>query len=98
MPAGQYSLDLIAPTYVMLRSQDGTMQQNLYFIQTAVAGKNPASKVVFAPRDGKYYLSEVWSWLGTAQLSSFTPKASDPTKSVPLKPARKDVARPTPSP
>ena len=40
LTAGPYSLDLIAPTYVMLRSQDGKVRQKLYFIQTAVAGKN----------------------------------------------------------
>ena len=94
LPAGQYSLDLIAPTYVMLRSKDGKVAQDLYFLQTAVAGKNPTAKVVFALRDGKYYFSQVWSWMGTAQLSSFNPQPSDQTRDIPLKPAGNVMAKP----
>lgn len=85
LPAGQYTLDLVAPTYVLLRATDGKMQQDLYFMQTAVADKNIVAQVVFALRDGKYYFSEVWSWYGKAQLTSFTPRPSDQTKDVPLK-------------
>ena len=87
LPAGQYTLDRIVPTYVMLRSKDGKVQQDLYFIQTATPVKNPPLKVIFALRDGKYYFAEVWSWYGKAQLSSFTPSASDQAKDVPLKAA-----------
>jgi len=94
LPAGQYSLDLIAPTYVMLRSKDGKVAQDLYFLQTAVAGKDPTSKVIFALRDGKYYFSQVWSWFGKAQLSSFTPQSGDQTKDVPLAPAPQEKAKP----
>ena len=94
LPAGQYSLDVIAPTYVMLRSKDGKVAQDLYFLQTAVPGKNPTSKVVFDLRDGKYYFSQVWSWFGKAQLSSFTPQAGDQTRDIPLKPAEKESAKP----
>ncbi len=47
LPAGQYSLDRIIPTYGMLRSKDGKVQQDLYFIQTAVSRKrNPPLKVI----------------------------------------------------
>jgi len=84
MPAGQYTLDIVAPTHVTIRSKDGKLQQNLYFIQTALPEKNPESKIVFKLRDGKYYFSEVWSWRGRSQLTSFTPKPSDQTKDVPL--------------
>jgi hypothetical protein len=86
LPAGQYSLELIAPTYVMLRSADGKVAQDLYFLQIAVPGNNPTSKVIFAQRDGKYYFSQVWSWLGKSQLSSFNPQTGDQTRDVPLKP------------
>ena len=94
LPAGEYSLDLIAPTYVMLRSKDGKTAQDLYFLQIAVPGKDPASKVVFAQRDGKYYFSQVWSWVGKSQLSSFNPQPGDQTRDVPLKPAGKNTAKP----
>ena len=96
LPAGQYSLDLIAPTYVMLRSQDGKVQQTLYFLQSAVPGKNPPSKVAFAKRDGKYYFAEVWTWRGKAQLTSFSSQPGDVMKDIPLKPIEKDVAKPAP--
>jgi len=86
-PAGQYTLDRIIPTYVMLRSKDGKVQQELYFVQTSVPAKNPPLKAIFALRDGKYYLAEVWSWYGKSRLSSFTPSAGDQTKDVPLKAA-----------
>ena len=86
-PAGQYTLDRIIPTYVMLRSKDGKVQQELYFVQTGVPVKNPPLKVIFALRDGKYYFAEVSSWYGKSRLSSFTPSASDQTKDVPLKAA-----------
>ena len=98
MPAGQYTLDIVAPTYVTIRSKDGTLQQDLYFVQTASPGKNPESKIIFNLRDGKYYFSEVWSWRGKSQLTSFTPKPSDQTKDVPLVSIEKDVANPTRSP
>lgn len=94
MSAGPYTLEIVAPTYVTLRSQDGKQQQQLYFIQTAVPGKDTAAKIIFNLRDGKYYFSQVWSWLGKAQLTSFTPKSTDQTKDVPLNPIEKDVAKP----
>jgi len=94
LPAGQYLLDRVAPTYVLLRSQDGAVQQDLYFLQTAVPSKNPPLKVVFALRGGKYYFSEIWSWYGKAQLSSFTPQNGDQSKEVPLKAVQKGVAKP----
>jgi hypothetical protein len=87
LPAGQYTLDRVAPTYLMLRSKDGKVEQDLYFIQTAASVKNPPLKVIFALRDGKYYFAEVWSWYGKSQLNSFTPSASDQAKDVPLKAA-----------
>ncbi len=94
LPAGEYLLDRVAPTYVLLRSKDGTRQQDLYLLQTAVPTKNPPLKVVFALRDGKYYFSEIWSWYGKSQLSSFTPQSGDQTKDIPLKAVQKDVAKP----
>lgn len=93
-PAGQYLLDRVVPTYVLLRSKDGSAQQDLYLLQTAVPTKNPPLKVVFALRDGKYYLAEIWSWYGKSQLSSFTPQKGDQTKDIPLKAAEKNVAKP----
>ena len=95
LPSGVYTLDVIAPTYVMLRSKDGKVQQDLYFLQSAVAGKNPPSKIVFAVRGGKYYFAEVWSWFGKAQLTSFTSQPGDQTKDVPLKLTEKTVAKPS---
>jgi hypothetical protein len=95
LPAGAYTLDIIAPTYVLLRSNDGKVQQDLYFMQTAVAGKDITSQIVFAVRDGKYYFAEVWSWFGKAQLTSFNSKPGDQKKDVPLKPTEKTVAKPS---
>jgi hypothetical protein len=95
LPAGQYTFDIIAPTYVMLRSQDGKVQQDLYFMQVASPTKNPVAKVVFSLRDGKYYLFEVWGWFGKSQLTSFIPQAGDQSKEIPFKPAEKD-AKPAP--
>ncbi len=94
LPAGQYTLNIIAPTYVLLRSKDGKTQQDLYFLQTAVAEKNNPSKIIFALRDGKYYFAGVWSYLGKAQLTSFSSRPDDQTKDVSLVPAEKTVAKP----
>jgi len=94
MPAGEYTLEVVAPTFVTLRSQDGKQQQSLYFLQIAVPGKKIENKIIFNLRDGKYYFSQVWSWYGKAQLTSFTPKASDQTKDVPLTPVEKTMAKP----
>jgi hypothetical protein len=96
LPAGAYQLDMIAPTYVMLRSSDGKVQQDLYFFQSAVPGAKTQSKVIFAQREGKYYFSQVWGWFGKSQLTSFTPKPSDLLKEVPLTPTEKTVAKPAP--
>jgi hypothetical protein len=87
LPAGQYTLDRIIPTYVMLRSQDGKTQQDLYLLQIAAPVTNPPLKVIFALRDGKYYFAEVWSWYGKSQLTSFRSSAGDQTKDVPLRAA-----------
>jgi hypothetical protein len=89
LPAGQYVLDIIAPTYVLLHSSDGKQRQDLYFMQVASPTKTPPSKIVFASRDGKYYFAEVWGWFGKSQLTSFTPKDGDQKKDVPLKTAEK---------
>ena len=86
-PAGQYTLDRIIPTYVLLRSKDGKVQQELFLIETAAPVKDPPLKIIFALHDGKYYFAEVWSWYGKARLTSFTPSASDQAKDVPLKAA-----------
>jgi hypothetical protein len=94
LPAGQYVLDRVAPTYVLLRSKDGTTQQDLYLLQTAVPSKTTPLKVVFALRDGKYYFSEIWSWYGKSQLSTFTPQSGDQMRDVPLKAVEKTVAKP----
>jgi hypothetical protein len=96
LPAGPYSLDVIAPTYVMLRSPDGKVQQDLYFVQMAPVDKNQPFKVIFALRDGKYYFSGVWSSYGKSQLTSFTPKETDQTKDVPLKQVGKEAVKPAP--
>lgn len=85
-PAGPYSLEIIAPTYVMLRSADGKLQQALYFLQTAAGGKEITPKVRFALREGKHYFSEVWSWYGKSQLTSFPSQAGDQLTDVPLTP------------
>lgn len=94
LPAGPYTLSIIAPTYVLLRSKDGKTLQDLYFLQTAVAGKNPPSKIIFAVRNGKYYFAEIWSYLGKSQLTSFTSQPGDQTKDVPLVTVEKTVAKP----
>ena len=86
LPAGQYTLDRIIPSYVMLR-KDGKVEQDLYFSEIAAPVKNPSLKVMFALRDGRYYFAEVWSWYGKSQLSTFRPSASDQAKYVPLKAA-----------
>ena len=96
LSAGPYTLDLIAPTYVLLRSQDGKTQQDLYFLQSAPPTKNLPWKLLFALRDGKYYFAGVWSVYGKSQLSSFTPQPGDQTKDVPLKPVEKTVVKPSP--
>lgn len=94
LPAGHYKLDVIAPTYVIIRSQDGKVQQDLYFLQSAVPTKSMPIQIVFVTRDNKNYFSEVWSWYGKSQLTSFTGKAGDKTRDVPLKQAEKIVAKP----
>jgi hypothetical protein len=94
MPAGQYTLSIVVPTYATIRSKDGKLQQDLYFFQIATAKKKPESKIIFNLRDGQYYFSQVSTWLGRSQLTSFTPKSSDQTKEIPLIPVEKDVAKP----
>jgi hypothetical protein len=94
LPAGHYTLDLVAPTYVTIRSRDGKIQQDLYVLQAAIAGKNMPTQLVFAVRDGKYYFAEIWSSLGKSQLTSFNEKPDEKTKAVPLTITEKTVAKP----
>ena len=44
LPAGQYSIELISPTYAMLRSQDGKKQEDLVFHANGEPAKNPSRK------------------------------------------------------
>ncbi len=94
LPAGDYNFDLIAPTYVLMRSQDGKVQQDLYFLQQSVANKNTPSEITFAVRDGKCYFAEMSGWFGKTQLTSFTAQSGDTRKTVPLKGVEKIVAKP----
>jgi len=87
LPAGQYTLDRIVATYVLLHSSDGKVSQDLYLLQNAGPAPNTPNQLVFAVRDGKYYFAEVWSWYGKSQLTSFNAQAGDQTKVVPLKAA-----------
>jgi hypothetical protein len=94
LPAGHYTLDLVAPTYVTIRSQDGKVQQDIYLLQSAIATENMPTQIVFAVRDGKYYFAEIWSSLGKSQLTSFNEKPNEKTKAVPLTIVEKTVAKP----
>ncbi len=94
LSAGHYTLDLVAPTYVTIRSQDGKVQQDIYLLQSAIATKNMPTQIVFAVRDGKYYFAEIWSSLGKSQLTSFNEKPDEKTKAVPLTIVEKTVAKP----
>ena len=87
LPAGQYTLDRVVATYVLLHSSDGKVSQDLYLLQNAAPAPNTPNQLVFALRDGKYYFAEVWSWYGKSQLTSFNAQAGDQTKVVPLKAA-----------
>lgn len=84
LPAGQYSIELISPTYAMLRSQDGKKQEDLYFMQIGEPAKNPEPKMVFATRDGRHLLAEVWGWFGGAQYTDFTAQPKDQVQSIPI--------------
>jgi hypothetical protein len=94
LSAGHYTLDLVAPTYVTIRSQDGKVQQDIYLLQSAIATENMPTQIVFAVRDGKYYFAEIWSSLGKSQLTSFNEKPNEKTKAVPLTIVEKTVAKP----
>jgi hypothetical protein len=94
LTSGHYTLDLVAPTYVTIRSQNGKVQQDLYVLQSAIASKNMPTQIVFAVRDGKYYFAEIWSSLGKSQLTSFNEKPNEKTKAVPLTIIEKIVAKP----
>ena len=94
LPAGHYTLEHHCANLRHLRSQDGKVQQDLYFLQSAVASKEHPIQVIFALRDGKYYFAEVWSSFGKSQLTSFSSQPGDQTKDVPLTLTEKTVAKP----
>lgn len=95
LPAGPYTLEIVAPTYVTLRSADGKLQRTLYFVQTGLADKDAQPTMRFAARKGQYYLAEVWSSRGKGQLTSFNPQAGDEIKEVPLNAVSPDRADPS---
>ncbi len=82
MPAGSYEIEMISPSYVMLRSKDGKNQQSIYFMQVGQPTKNAKGKLVFATRAGKHYLAEAWGWFGKSQYTGFTPQPADTMVSV----------------
>ena len=89
LPAGRYSIELVSPSYAMLRSQDGKKELALYFVQVGEPPKEPEMKLVFATRDQKHLLAEAWGWFGKAQYTGFDTKAGDQMQSVLIKPSQK---------
>lgn len=85
MPAGQYEIEAVSPTQGIMRSKDGKLQSTMYFIPQGDGNPIQQAKLVFAVRDGKYILSQVWGWFGKTQFSGFYPQNGDGTKDVPIK-------------
>jgi len=81
-PAGQYTLSVISPSYGQIRSNDGKLQQTMYFMQTGEPDKNP--RALFAARNNKYFFSGVVGWFGKMQYTGFSPHADDQTKEIPI--------------
>jgi hypothetical protein len=81
-PAGQYVLEAVSSPVGTLRSTDGKTVQTLYFAESGEPVKN--AKVVFAVRNGKYFLSEVWAWYGKMKYTGFHPHEGDETKEIPM--------------
>jgi len=84
LPAGQYVLEAVSSSYGTLRSTDGKTEQTLYFVQTGQPEKD--RKVVFAVRNGKYFFSEVWVWIGKLKYTGFNAHEGDESKDVPITP------------
>jgi len=82
LPAGQYVLEAGSSPVGTVRSTDGKTEQTLYFAGSGEPVKNP--KVVFAVRNGKYFLSEVWTWSGKMKYTGFHPHEGDETKEIPM--------------
>ena len=83
-PAGEYVLELVSPSYGMIRSSDGKTQQTLYFMQTGEPEKNP--KAAFVVRNQKYFFSGVSAWFGKMQYTGFNPRPEDKTREIPITP------------
>jgi hypothetical protein len=81
-PPGQYILGVISPSYGQLRSNDGKMQQTMYFMQTGEPDKNP--RVLFAVRNKKYFFAGVVGWFGRMQYTGFSPHGDDEIKEIPI--------------
>ena len=87
MPAGQYTLQVIAPSIEIIRSADGKVEQELFTVEIGAPVAENESRLIFVTRHGKNMLSELWciegKWRLTAQNAE-GPKDGDLTRVVDL--------------
>jgi hypothetical protein len=87
MPAGQYTLQVIAPSIAIIRGTDGKMEQELFTVDIGAPVAEIESRLIFVTRNGKNMLSELWCIEGKRRLtaqSAEAPRDGDMTRVVDL--------------
>jgi hypothetical protein len=87
LPAGDYTLQVVVPSVAIIRSADGKLEQELYMVNIGASVPANDSKLIFAVRNGRYMLWELWSINGKRRLSAVGPaevREGDMTRVVDL--------------
>jgi hypothetical protein len=69
-PAGDYILDSSVPTFVTLRSKDGSVNEEVPTILYGDPVEKKDARLLFVNRNGKYYLKELRGVLGKRTVTS----------------------------
>ena len=86
-PAGDYILDSSVPSFVVIRTKDGKQSTEVPTVIYGEPVKKSEAKIIFAKRDGKYVLYQLWGVLGKRTISpelGDKPVSEKDTKEVPL--------------
>jgi len=68
-PSGEYILDSSVPGFLSMRSADGKFRPHVALIQFGDPVKRSEARLIFAEREGKYVLREIWGVLGKSVAS-----------------------------
>jgi hypothetical protein len=80
MPSGNYTVEVLVPSVSIVRSADGSLEQEVYMVDIGPAVTQQESRLIFVIRNGKQELTEIWCVSGKRGLAAQNPHQDTPGK------------------